>query len=96
MSSKLQNIFALLGIVVLAVLGYYLFIQDAELSLQNTSVNNQVAVETSEFLGKLSEIKAITLEGAIFKDSRFNTLLDSSQTVVPVPVGRTNPFTASN
>ena len=96
MSKKLQNIFIILGIVMIAGLGYYLFIQKDGASLNNNLVNNQAAAETAEFLQRLNELKTIKLEGKILKDQRFTTLVDFSEPVVPVPIGRANPFTVHN
>lgn len=96
MSSTVQNIIIILGIILIASLGYYLYTQSDSISLQNGQVNNQAAAETSQFLARLNELKSITLKADIFSDPRFQSLEDSSKVVVPVPVGRSNPFTPTN
>lgn len=92
MTSKLQNSLIVLGIVAIAGLGYYLYKQNGDVSLQNSIVNNQAAVETAEFLQRLNELKKIKLDGAIFSDERFMSLVDSSQAITPKSIGRENPF----
>jgi hypothetical protein len=96
MNSTLQNILIILGIVAIGALGYYLFIQNNDISLQNSEIDNQAAVETSVFLQRLNELKLVRFDGAIFADARFMSLVDSTEIVVPVPVGRSNPFIESN
>jgi len=96
MTSKLQNAFSIIGIIVIAGIGYYLFVQDGAISLNNLHVDNQAAAETAQFLQRLNELKTIKLEGTILSDQRFISLVDSEQIVVPVQVGRDNPFTPSN
>ena len=96
MTTRLQNAFIILGIVAIAGLGYYLYLQKDEVSLNNSLVDNQAAAETAEFLQRLNDLKVIKLEGAVFSDTRFTSLQNFSESVVPVPVGRTNPFTTHN
>lgn len=96
MNSTLQNIFIIGGIIAIGFLGYYLFVQNGDISLQNEEIDNQASAETFVFLQSLNELKRIEFEGAIFVDERFVSLVDSAEVVVPVPVGRNNPFTESN
>jgi len=96
MNSKLQNAFIIIGIIAIAGVGYYLFTQNGDISLDNAEVDNQAAAETTVFLQKLNELKSIKLEGTILNDARFISLIDSSEVVVPLPVGRDNPFMESN
>ena len=92
MNSKIQNLLILLGIVALVGLGYYLVTQNADSSLKNSAVDNRGAVETAQFLQKLNELTEIKLNGDIFGDPRFTTLVDNSEPVLEVPKGRANPF----
>ncbi len=92
MTTKLQNLFIFLGIIILAGLGYYLVVLNTDSKLNNDTVNNKVALETSEFLQKLISLQEIKLDGGIFEDARFVTLVDNSEPVIPPPKGRANPF----
>lgn len=96
MTQKLQNILVILGIVAVAGIGYYLFIENGDISLKNNLVDNQAAAETTQFLRKLNELKLIKLDGTIFSDHRFASLVDSTQPVLPVAQGRKNPFAEPN
>jgi len=96
MTSKLQNTLVIIGLIAVAAMGYYLFIQNGSIALDNNAVDNQVAVETGQFLQKLNELKLIKLDGTIFADPRFISLIDSSVPVVPVEQGRVNPFVKPN
>ncbi len=92
MSATIQNLIVILGVVLLAFLGYYLYTQNASAQLANGTVDNQVAIETSQFLDRLVTLQGITLDGTLFADPRFQNLVDFSEPVVPQPVGRDNPF----
>ena len=96
MTSKLQNALIILGILAIGGIGYYLYTQNGDISLKNSAVNNQAAAETASFLQRLNELKTMELEGLILNDPRFTSLVDSSEIVIPAPVGRTNPFAANN
>lgn len=96
MVSKLQNLFILLGLIAVGGVGYYLYTQNGDISLNNSKIDNQVAAETSDFLHRLNELKVIKLDGAILNDTRFTSLVDSSSIVAPSPVGREDPFIETN
>ncbi len=87
----------LLGIVLIAGLGYYLYTQSSGSELQTASLSSrsQIAIESNLFLRRLNELKAISLDGAIFSNPRFNALVDFSEPVNPQPVGKPNPFSTN-
>jgi len=84
----------LLGLIAIAGLGYYLFVQNnrSTLDTQGGIVANQAAIESADFLRKLNEMKLIQLDTSIFSDPRFQSLQDNTPTVIELPVGRKNPF----
>ena len=96
MSSALQNLLILAGIVLIAGLGYYLYTQNQGANLHNTQVNNQASVKTAQSLQRLQEIKSISLDGSFFSDPRFTTLLTFANDVIPEPPGKSNPFVGSH
>ncbi len=97
MSSMLQNLIALLGLLIVAGLGYYLYTQSGG-SLTNTSVSgtNEAALEAAEFLARLNELQTLNLDDGLFNDPRFRSLTDVRAEVIAIPVGRNNPFEVSN
>jgi hypothetical protein len=97
MSSLLQNLLIIGGIILLLAFGYYIYTQNTGLSVSSDSaVSAQVAVETADFLRRLNELKAIQLNGEIFSDPRFVSLVNYTVPVTSEAVGRTNPFDVSN
>ncbi len=96
MSSLLQNLVAVLGIVIVGVLGYYLYVQNGSLVSRTVSTSSEASLQAAEFLARLNELQEINLDDSIFNDPRFRGLQDIRQEVVPVPVGRSNPFAVSN
>ncbi|OIP77647.1 MAG: hypothetical protein AUK16_01390 [Parcubacteria group bacterium CG2_30_44_11] len=95
MSAKIQNLIVLLGIILIAFLGYYLYTQNANSQLMNGTIDNQVALETSLFLERLIILQGISLDDSLFSNSRFQSLVDFSEPIIPQPIGRDNPFSSN-
>jgi len=91
MSNFIQNLIILGGIVVLVVFGYYMYTQDTTLDSES-ELSAQVAAESATFLRRLNELKAIELDGNIFSDPRFVSLINYSQPIIPESVGNPAPF----
>lgn len=98
MSNGFKNIVTILGFVLLALLGYYLFVvqNGATLTTNNAAVSEQVELETQDFLRRLNDLKTIDLSTELFNDPRFTNLVEHDTAVRVVPVGRENPFAATN
>ncbi len=96
MSSTLQNLIALLGIVVIGGVGYYLYVSNSGLEGTTISTANEASIQAAQFLSRLNELKTLNLDDSIFNDPRFRSLVDMRADVMPVPVGRPNPFAVSN
>lgn len=91
----LKNLVVLIGLVLVAGLGYYLYTTKGSFGLDASTDNLQVEAESAELLRKIDSIKRINIERGVFSDPRF-TNLRSFATPVPVyPVGRDNPFKAT-
>ncbi len=94
--SFLQNKFVvvILGSVVAAVAGWYLFLRTpAPTPLLAT--NNLLEANSEAERGvveTLLQLRAITLSGTILSDPAFLSLRDIGTQIVPEPVGRANPF----
>lgn len=96
MSSMLQNLIAILGIVIIGGVGYYLYVSNSSLNSTTVSTANEASIQAAQFLSRLNELKTLTLDDGIFNDPRFRSLVDSRADVMPVPIGRPNPFAVSN
>ena len=99
MSTLFQNVIVLFGIVLLAVLGYFLYMQNSgtnAIGPGNREVSAQAAAETETFLRRLNELRGIELSSDIFFDPRFTSLIDFSTPVPGFQVGRSNPFELDN
>ncbi len=78
---------ALVGIV-----GWYVLrgnTGSAPLLVTERPVSNEAE---RDLVATLLQLRAVTLEGAIFSDPAFHSLIDYGIEIVPEPVGRTNPF----
>lgn len=89
-----KNIIIVLGLILLLVLGYYLFVinRDSGVDSSNEIVVNRAEAETREFLQRLNELKTIELNTTILSDARFQSLVEYTEPVSTVLVGRENPF----
>lgn len=96
MSSFIKNLITILGLALIAALGYYLFVlnKDSGIDITDISISNQAEAEaeTQAFLRRLNELKNINLSGEIFSDRRFQSLVDFGTPVDPSQIGRENPF----
>ena len=48
--------------------------------------------EERDLVATLLQLKAVSLDGTIFSDPAFQSLVDYGIEIVPEPVGRANPF----
>jgi hypothetical protein len=87
------GLMALAAIVILAG-GYYFYARDAADNGISTTVplNTEEAAIGKKLLVSLNELKGLKLDSAFFDNALFVSLQDFSVTLVPVPVGRPNPF----
>jgi hypothetical protein len=96
MSSFLQNSLIIGGILAIAGLGYYLYTSDSGSKSSDSEASAHIAAESAEFLRRLNELKAIELNGEIFSDPRFISLVDYSAPILSEPIGKPNPFDINN
>jgi len=95
MSSRLQNLLIVLGLVTVAGLGYYLYTenQSSELSFDDGPIASEVQAESTAVLRQLNEIQDIELNTSILRDPRLQSFQNNRLPVQPAPIGRVNPFT---
>ncbi len=85
--------FAVIGFVV-----YTTFFpsRGGEPTLATEEVTSPEEAENQDLIALLYNLRAITLDNAIFSDPIFMSLVDFSQVLVAEPVGRENPFAPLN
>lgn len=87
----MNRIFTIVGIIAFLVVGYLLYSQmsggDDQL-LSTTEVNTQGSATVSALL----EMRALKLDGRLFDNPAFVSLVDTNKEIIPEPVGRANPF----
>lgn len=90
--SLFKNLFVILGLVLIAGLGYYLYVTQDSATLSTEDRDLSIEAESADLLAKIDSIRRISIERDLFSDPRF-TSLRSFATPVPVyQVGRDNPF----
>jgi hypothetical protein len=90
----MNNTIVIVGILVIAAAGGYLFLnRDAgELILEDEAVPSDVLANTQLFMERRAVLDSITLDTAVLSDTRFTSLRSYTSPVAPRPVGRPNPF----
>lgn len=91
----MKNIITVVGLLVVAAAGIYLFTQrDAANLVLNDSarVSDNVLINTQVFIERRVVLESLSIEPAILKDVRFTSLRSYTTPVRPRPVGRENPF----
>jgi hypothetical protein len=96
MSSLIQNILVIGGLIGILGFGYYLYTSNGGLETGEQSGSAAMAAQSDELVRRLNELKAIELNGQIFSDPRFLSFVNYSVPVLPEPVGQPNPFEVSN
>ena len=76
------------------LVGAYLLFFNTNSSSAVTETSNDASANSAEvtFLNLATQAEAITFDTSILSDPRFTSLIDTSTNVVPVPVGRPDPF----
>lgn len=98
MTSFVKNTLMLVGLVLVAVLGYYLFVvnNSSNLSMGERDRLNEAQLASEQFLKELEAIQNFELSDKIFTDERFRSFVDFTKPVQPFSVGRENPFAPTN
>lgn len=94
MGNIFNNILAIVGLFILAGLGYYLFVLEdsSELSGSGAVSVNEAELANQQFLRQIQELKDNELSDDIFNDERFVSFVDFSLPLTESETGRTNPF----
>lgn len=90
---KYKKMIIILGILVVATIGYTVMIGNTDDSLLvSESSADENSMLQNELLALLLEIRSIKLDESILSDPAFQGLEDFGQNIVPEPIGRENPF----
>ena len=91
----MKNKYFILGLALfVGVLAWYMMRgappSDSLLTTEDFSSASSEA--DKDLVTTLLQLRAVTLEGAIFQDPAFKSLRDFGTQIVPEPIGRANPF----
>lgn len=92
MGKIIQNTIIVVGFLLLAAVGYYLYIQNENSLLVSTEIDPELEAKTATFLARQRELQTLSVETGLFRDPRFTTLRSFTTPVPPLPQGRANPF----
>ena len=95
MNKSLTNIIVLIGIMVTAVAGYFLFAQDSAMLLSSSTSDKQLQqllTSSQLFVERSRTLSSINMDTSVFDDPVFNSLKSFSPPPSEFQVGRANPF----
>ncbi|MEM9336375.1 MAG: hypothetical protein AAGA35_00780 [Patescibacteria group bacterium] len=94
MGNIIQNAVVIVGFLLIAGVGYYLYLQQGELLLDTTNeqLTLQLERDAQTFIARQNELRQIDLQLDLFTDARFESLLSFDRPVPTLPIGRDNPF----
>lgn len=94
MISVFKNILVVIALLLTLAFGYFLYLQNnnATLNIDNQDISINASAEAAQFLQRLTELKAITLDNTIFLDPRLSALNSYAGEVQAEPIGKSNPF----
>jgi hypothetical protein len=95
MSKTAQNLIVILGLIAVALGGYFMLQQPGATTLSfesNDSVRANIQAETQLFIQRGQQLRRINLDLDFFADQRFTSLQAYRTPIVEQPVGRDNPF----
>jgi hypothetical protein len=90
--SSTKSTLAVLLIIGLFGVAYYFYNSYMPSSTDSITADNSDSDVGAHVLSLLNQIQSLNIDSTIFKDPGFNTLVDYSVEIPPVPVGRPNPF----
>mgnify|MGYP003476289799 CR=1 FL=1 len=99
MGNIIKKITLTLGLVTVVFGGYYIYIQQSvssESAMQAEQSLQAMLARTSVFISHSQELDQINLDLTILEDQRFRSLKLYTRPVEDQPVGRANPFGATN
>ena len=94
MTPFIKNFVTVAGLLLLVAFAYYLFVLNDSTSLDTAEqeLQQQLNIESSEFLIKLNEIRNVSFNTEILSDPRLESYVDSKPSSESFPVSRENPF----
>lgn len=94
MTPLVKNGLTLIGLIIVGMLGYYLFVMNSATNLSQGERNrmNEAQLASEQFLKELEAIQDFELSDQIFADERFRSFVEFTKPVQPLPTGRDNPF----
>ena len=88
-----KNKILIIALVVVAIVGFLMFRGSGEEESLTTVQTGLTGTIGQELVIEINRLRALqNIEGKIFKDPVFVSLEDYTQSVVPQPVGRSNPL----
>ncbi len=90
--SSTKSILIVVGVLLVFAIGYFYFQGGRPVDndlIQEVSQNDDVAARV---VSLLNQIESLRIDASFFEDEAYQTLIDHTQDIPPVPVSRPNPF----
>ena len=91
MSSAMQNILVLIGLILVAVVGWYMYQENQRMTL-DASPAQSVQAEIQNFISTQNTLRNIDIDTSILSDPAFQVLDTVTGPIPTESTGRDNPF----
>lgn len=91
MGKIIENIIIVLGIILVAGVGWYMFTENQRMALDVESANI-IQAEIQGFIQTQNTLRTINIDTTILSTERFINLQTITEAIDPQPRGRSNPF----
>lgn len=96
-SSNSKSIYAIVVVIILGIIGYFVFKgfkppEDQSFVIQNQSSSQETEIKSAQILSLLRKIKELDIDTNFFLSSAYLSLYDFTVEVPELDVGRINPF----
>ena len=96
MSEPIRNILIIIGIIILAGLGWFMYDQSRSLELRMTGGSGlDVQAETQVFIQQQRQLQQLNMQPTVLVESDFIGLGSVAAPIPVYPIGRQNPFSPS-
>lgn len=95
MSDALQNILILVGLVLIAFVGWYMYNENQRTAL-NAGEGTDLQADIQSFLQLQTTLRSISIDTSLLDDPRFQSLDSVTGPVPALDSGRDNPFVPAN
>lgn len=95
MSERLKKLFVILGVSLVFLGGYFVFVNSQSPVLEGDMVQvTELMIMSEKVYADLDKISRLHIDESLFTDARFTSLKDTRVPIKEIGTGRLNPFSS--